>query len=147
PTSISVSSLYASISVSLSPSLALCPVARRSTLYALLPLNSSPPLLAADGAEPYEHINVVLNADGSLTRLLKISTIPATNDVKIPDNQPILSKDVDLDPKLKSWLRIYLATEQTPGAKFPVVFYFHGGGWIDFSAAKIRIYLPDLILF
>ncbi|KAL6981857.1 hypothetical protein U1Q18_023474 [Sarracenia purpurea var. burkii] len=107
------------------------------------------------GFNAYEHLNVVLNADGSLTRLLKIPTIPATGDVEIPDDQPVLSKDVDLDPKLKTWLRIYLATEQTSGAKLPIVFYFHGGGWIDFSAAsamthdhcnKLALDIPAIII-
>ncbi|GFP82306.1 probable carboxylesterase 9 [Phtheirospermum japonicum] len=84
--------------------------------------------------DPYEHFNVSLNPDGSLTRYVKLPTSAAT----------ALSRDAPLNPARKTWIRIYrptkLPSNDNSVARLPIVVYFHPGGWIHFSVADTMIH-------
>ncbi|XP_076956731.1 carboxylesterase 1-like [Bidens hawaiensis] len=75
---------------------------------------------------------MVLNADGSYTRLVSFPTSPPKPD---PDSDtPALSKDVIIDDTKKTGVRIYIPKE-TPVQKLPLIVYYHGGGFVVMSAA------------
>ncbi|XP_008783590.2 3-O-acetylpapaveroxine carboxylesterase CXE2-like [Phoenix dactylifera] len=102
--------------------------------------------------DPYEYLKISRNPDGSITRHASIPFSPAN-----PDATPVLSKDVPLNPAHKTWLRIFLPTQSSPSPEkqLPVVFYFHGGGFILLSAGttlfhdfcvKLSAELPAVVL-
>ncbi|KAF7844701.1 putative carboxylesterase 9 [Senna tora] len=87
--------------------------------------------------DPYNHLSIVLNTDGTLTRNYHAPTIQANPEPKRGDST--VSKDVTLNAANKTWLRIYrptkLPSNDTTVARLPIVVYFHHGGWILLSAA------------
>lgn len=89
--------------------------------------------------DPYQYLQITRNPDGTITRLAFIPTTPATPD---PDSStPVLSKDLLLNPDNNTWLRIFLPREAldkpSPSpTKFPLIVYFHGGGFILLSASS-----------
>ncbi|XP_055809800.1 probable carboxylesterase 120 [Solanum dulcamara] len=53
------------------------------------------------------------------------------------DTSLVISKDVDLDINKKTWLRIYVPRRiiaNHDDEKLPVIFYYHGGGFVFFHA-------------
>lgn len=82
--------------------------------------------------DPYEHLNVILNQDGSLTRLLDFPTTQATGDDQnqLP-GQAVVSKDITLDEHKKTWMRLYrpskLPSNDKSIAKLPIILYLHTG--------------------
>ncbi|XP_047261956.1 carboxylesterase 1-like [Capsicum annuum] len=49
----------------------------------------------------------------------------------------VISKDIDLDINKKTWLRIYVPRRiitNHDDEKLPVIFYYHGGGFVFFHA-------------
>ncbi|XVF36881.1 hypothetical protein REPUB_Repub19eG0096900 [Reevesia pubescens] len=103
----------------------------------------NPPALITD---PFQHLQVVLNADGTLTRNLNYFPCvpPKPND---PQGQTpvVLSKDVPINPSNNTWARIFLPREaldsssNSPNNNLPLIVYYHGGGFILMSA--------DMVLF
>lgn len=95
------------------------------------------------GFDAYDHLHIALNPDGTVDRLLKIPSVPATPDVLSPD-QPTVSKDVTLDAEKKTSLRIFrptkLPSNDSAVAKLPIFIYFHGGGFVDFRADTAMIH-------
>ncbi|KAL2251651.1 UNVERIFIED_CONTAM: putative carboxylesterase 9 [Sesamum indicum] len=89
--------------------------------------------------DPYEHLNVSLNRDGSLTRYVKLPTSTATGDAQIAGHA-VLSKDVTLDSERKTWMRIYRPTKLSSSARLPIIIYFHPGSWIMMSVADTLIH-------
>ncbi|PIA49790.1 hypothetical protein AQUCO_01300492v1 [Aquilegia coerulea] len=81
--------------------------------------------------DPYKHINISLNPDGSLTRPTTFPNIPPTND----DQSPVISLDIPLNPSKKTWMRVFQPTNLSPNQKLPLIIYFHGGGFILYSAS------------
>ncbi|KAL7107222.1 hypothetical protein ACP275_06G040700 [Erythranthe tilingii] len=84
---------------------------------------------------PFLHITV--NPDGTVKRCPELRN-PANSD----RNSTVLSKDVTLDPSKKTWLRLYIPNLATPPpstAKLPLIFYYHGGGFI-FCNADTSVY-------
>lgn len=82
--------------------------------------------------DPYDHLNIILNPDGSITRLINIPKLPASTD----PSENALSVDVTLNAEKKTKLRIYRPTKHaSTGTKLPIIIYFHGGGWVFFSAS------------
>ncbi|CAM8980509.1 unnamed protein product [Rhodiola kirilowii] len=82
--------------------------------------------------DPYDYLKLTQNPnDGSITRT-SLTGVPAitTDDHFI---NPILIKDVALNPTNKTWFRIYMPRFAPAGNKLPLVVYFHGGGFILFS--------------
>lgn len=86
--------------------------------------------------DPYDHLNVSMNEDGSLTRYMKLPTSPPISD----DSQPVLSKDVTLNAEKKTSMRLYRPSKIAPGAHLPVILYFHQGGWIQMSVSESLIH-------
>ncbi|XP_030535533.1 probable carboxylesterase 8 [Rhodamnia argentea] len=84
--------------------------------------------------DPYEFLKLSPNPDGSVTRLSWPPSAPATADPDSPD--PALSKDVTLplDPNHSTFVRIFLP--RAAPARLPVILYFHGGGFVLFSATS-----------
>lgn len=81
-------------------------------------------------------LNIIETPDGSVERDPEPRN-PAKFDVE--GTSPVISKDVTLNPTKKTWLRLYLPRQATvatpsPPTKLPLIFYYHGGGFIFFNA-------------
>ncbi|CAA0842641.1 Probable carboxylesterase 9 [Striga hermonthica] len=95
--------------------------------------------------DPYDHLNVSLNPDGSLTRFIKLPTSAATDESPhAAAAHSALSRDAQLDPTRKTWVRVYrptrLPSNDTSVARLPIVVYFHPGGWVHMSIANTMIH-------
>ncbi|KAJ8752922.1 hypothetical protein K2173_008657 [Erythroxylum novogranatense] len=91
--------------------------------------------------DPYKHIHIVQNSDGTFTRTLQLPEVEATFDPNSPTN--VLTKDISVNPANNTWVRIYLprkAVDSPVTEKLPLVLYFHGGGFVLFSAASKLIH-------
>nr|XP_043621768.1 probable carboxylesterase 8 [Erigeron canadensis] len=88
--------------------------------------------------DPYEFLKIKLNPDGSLTRLAPLPSLPATPELTSNSHhQPSLSKDIPLNPSNNTFLRLFRPASPPPTSqKLPVVIYFHGGGFVLFSATS-----------
>ncbi|KAI3902108.1 hypothetical protein MKW92_019606 [Papaver armeniacum] len=76
---------------------------------------------------PYEKLKIIYDpATDSLTRN---SSNPITNSDEDPD-----TKDVDLNPINKTWIRIFRPSRSQNNQLLPLIIYFHGGGFIQFHA-------------
>lgn len=88
--------------------------------------------------DPYDHLKVSLNSDGSLTRHTTTGESPQIS------GHAVLSKDVTLNAHKKTWMRIYLPAKLPSNdntvARLPIIFYFHGGGWIRTSIADSTVH-------
>lgn len=90
--------------------------------------------------DPFKKLHLTLNSDGSLTRNSDLyGTTAATPD---SISTPVLSKDIPINPKNKTSARIFLPRQALdnyppPAAKLPLIIYFHGGGFITFSADSL----------
>ncbi|KAK8944988.1 putative carboxylesterase 8 [Platanthera zijinensis] len=103
--------------------------------------------------DPFTFLKISLNPDGSLTRHGEPPTSPASES---DPSLPALSKDVLLNPDHGTWIRIFLPSSPPPAAhSLPIILYFHGGGFILFSAAtalfhtscsRVAASLPALVL-
>lgn len=91
---------------------------------------------------PFHHLNISLNPDGSLSRLRQLPTVSATPDPAAGD--PVASKDVPLNAAANTWLRIFRPTTIPANdgvvARLPIVIYFHHGGWVLLTAADAAIH-------
>ncbi|GAA0146468.1 deacetylase [Lithospermum erythrorhizon] len=94
--------------------------------------------------DPYEHLNVILNEDGTLTRLLHLPNSPPTGEDQVEPGQDVVSKDVTLNEEKKTWMRIYRPTKLPSNdksvARLPIVLYFHAGQWVHFSVGNTIIH-------
>lgn len=94
--------------------------------------------------DPYEHLKVDLNPDGTLTRYIRLPSTPATGENIQVVGLSAVSKDVVLNDEKKTWLRIYrpakLPSNDKSIARLPIIVYFHGGGWIQMSVADTVIH-------
>ncbi|CAL5404924.1 unnamed protein product [Camellia sinensis] len=83
-------------------------------------------------------LSIISNPDGTYTRSIQFPSTPPTPDHNTPS--PVLSKDLPLNPKSQTWLRIYLpkqALHEPPSIpNLPLIVYFHGGGFVFLSAAS-----------
>lgn len=87
--------------------------------------------------DPYTHLKISLNPDGSLTRHhLSLPTSAATGETS---GHAVLSKDITLDAAKNTWLRIYLParlpSNDNTVARLPLIFFFHAAGWIRAAVA------------
>ncbi|KAI4324952.1 hypothetical protein MLD38_030393 [Melastoma candidum] len=103
---------------------------------------------AVPASDPFELLGVKLNPDDTLSRPA-FPDMPAMSDPDLPI--PILSKDVPVNPSRRTWFRVLLPRDRVrgpPGGKLPLVVYFHGGGFILFSAASavLESLFEDLVL-
>ncbi|KAF5480325.1 hypothetical protein F2P56_001085 [Juglans regia] len=89
--------------------------------------------------DPYKELQIVLNPDGTLTRLLHVPETPPTSDPTL--HIPVLSKDIPINQSTDTWARVYLPREalhNSPSStkQLPLVVFYHGGGFILFSASS-----------
>ena len=83
--------------------------------------------------DPYKVLNLIHNPDGTITRLDKYPESPPSQDPNL--HTPSLSKDLTLNPSKQTWARIYLPHKPT-SQKLPLIVFYHGGGFIFYSAAS-----------
>ncbi|KAI9076336.1 hypothetical protein K1719_041699 [Acacia pycnantha] len=69
--------------------------------------------------DPYKFLHIVLNPDGTITRLEKHPETPAQPDPN--PHLPVLSKDLSINPLRNTWARIFLP-HQALGPLF-IIFY------------------------
>ncbi|OIW20647.1 hypothetical protein TanjilG_18585 [Lupinus angustifolius] len=81
--------------------------------------------------DPYSHLGVSLNPDGTLTRTIHCPVTEAN--LEPSPGIPTVSKDLTLDQEKKTWLRIFrptkLPSNDNTVARLPILIYFHTGGW------------------
>lgn len=78
----------------------------------------------------YASCGLIKNSDGSFTRMPEF--IPVTAACSDQSN-PVLTKDVPINPQNNTWARIYLPRRES--AKLPLIVFYHGGGFVVASAA------------
>ncbi|XP_050386102.1 probable carboxylesterase 8 [Argentina anserina] len=109
--------------------------------------------------DPYKLLKLVPNPDGSFTRLTSPPTAPTTEslpaDPHLNSSQLVLSKDIPLDPNSQTFLRLFKPHNLPTNSNLPLIIYFHGGGFVLFSAAsqpfhnfcsQLALSLPALVL-
>ncbi|KAL6542302.1 hypothetical protein OROMI_023904 [Orobanche minor] len=84
--------------------------------------------------DAYKMCKFELNPDGSLTRLTcPIPSVPAIPKID-PDNPTAnitaFSRDIPLNTKNETYIRLFRPRNTPPETKLPVIFHFHGGGFI-----------------
>ncbi|WOH09390.1 hypothetical protein DCAR_0728847 [Daucus carota subsp. sativus] len=87
--------------------------------------------------EAYNFLQAVPNPDGSLTRSEFFPSVPPSPELvagSASENQLALSKDIQLNTKNQTFLRLYRPTNHTE--KLPIIIDFHGGGFVIGSAAS-----------
>ena len=88
--------------------------------------------------DPYKHLQIVVNPDGTITRSLISPSTEATPD-PVNDDAVVLSKDVTVNQSKNTWVGIFVrrqALDSPSSTKLPLIVDFHGGGFIFFSAAS-----------
>ncbi|QCE08261.1 carboxylesterase 1-like [Vigna unguiculata] len=93
--------------------------------------------VANSAMDPYKALNIILNPNGTLTRLSIPPQSPPSPDPSLPT--PVLSKDLPINKFNHTWARIYLphkALHHSPNAKLPLIVFYHGGGFVFDSAAS-----------
>ncbi|KAJ4706131.1 Alpha/beta hydrolase-3 [Melia azedarach] len=94
--------------------------------------------------DPYEHLQIVANPDGTITRNGSFPNTVATPDPA--NNALVLSKDVPVNKSNNVWVRIFLphqlikaldfSSSSSNSNRLPLIVYYHGGGFVFCSAAS-----------
>ncbi|KAK7280029.1 hypothetical protein RJT34_25091 [Clitoria ternatea] len=85
--------------------------------------------------DPFHHLKIVRNTDGTITRLREDPHTSPTPDPTLPI--PVLTKDAPINQAKNTFARIFLPREALDHKlKLPLIVYFHGGGFVLFSAAS-----------
>lgn len=94
--------------------------------------------------DPYKFLKISPNPDGTITRLTPTILVPTTEQQQNEDgsssatqHHTVLSKDVPLNPTKKTFLRIFRPAAVNSPSKLPVIIYFHGGGFVFYSAGTV----------
>ncbi|RDX82788.1 Carboxylesterase 1, partial [Mucuna pruriens] len=89
--------------------------------------------MANQPIDPYHHLDLVLNPNGTLTRLRHIPNTPPSSDSTLP----VLTKDLTINQPNNTWLRLFLPRiALSSNQKLPLIFFFHGSGFVVASAAS-----------
>ncbi|XP_004496637.1 carboxylesterase 1-like [Cicer arietinum] len=89
-------------------------------------------LVNSSDMDPYKALHIILNHDGTLTRLQTPPQSQPSPDPNLPT--PALSKDLPINKLKHTWARIYLPHKTH--SKLPLIVFYHGGGFIFYSAAS-----------
>ncbi|KAK4489479.1 hypothetical protein RD792_005288 [Penstemon davidsonii] len=88
----------------------------------------------------YGYLGMTRNPDGSITRKPEFfPTVPPSYKPD-PNPFPVLTKDIPINLEKKTWARLYLPETEfnsAPTKKLPLIIYYHGGGFIQGSAASL----------
>ncbi|KAF6160260.1 hypothetical protein GIB67_019029 [Kingdonia uniflora] len=88
--------------------------------------------------DPFEHLHVAMNPDGSLNRMVDFPVAPTISEDNVKPGQAYVSKDAPLNPENETWFRMYRPTKIPSNdnnvAKIPIILYFHTGGYILYDA-------------
>ncbi|XP_022751603.1 probable carboxylesterase 120 [Durio zibethinus] len=88
-------------------------------------------------SDPYKHLQITLNPDGTLTRFNNSGTTSAQPEFSSDSKTAVLTKDISINKSNNTWARIFLPKQAldmpTSAEKLPVFVYFHGGGFILLS--------------
>lgn len=86
--------------------------------------------------DPFVHLKIAPNSDGTITRLRGDPHAPPSPDPSLPI--PVLTKDAPINQSHNTSARIFLPRKALldHSPKLPLIVYFHGGGFILFSAAS-----------
>ncbi|CAM0911717.1 unnamed protein product [Alopecurus aequalis] len=79
-------------------------------------------------------MQIAVHPDGTVTRPV-VPSVPASLDAAT--GATVSSRDVPLDASLGTYIRLYLPSPVPLSTKLPVILYFHGGGFVVFSADTI----------
>lgn len=83
--------------------------------------------------DPYKFLKISLNQDGTLTRPEAFPSVPPTPDPSdLTDSKLALSKDF----RTKNGILLRLFRPLEASTKLPLIIYFHGGGFVFFSATS-----------
>ena len=91
--------------------------------------------ISPEPIDPFLHLKITLNSNDTITRLREDPHISPSSNPNLPIS--VLTKDILINPSHNTSARIFLprkALEHT--SKLPLIVYFHGGGFILFSAAS-----------
>ncbi|KAK7847831.1 probable carboxylesterase 9 [Quercus suber] len=84
----------------------------------------------SSGIDPYDHLCIFLNPDGTLTRFL---TLPKKKANPIATNgEPVVSKDHTLNAEKKTHVRIYMPTIKLPlnnDTRIPIIIFYPFSNW------------------
>ncbi|KAJ8749000.1 hypothetical protein K2173_013440 [Erythroxylum novogranatense] len=99
--------------------------------------------------DPYDHLNIKMNPDGTVTRLLKFPSVDTNSDLNSGD--AVATKDVTLDAQKGTSLRIYLPTKFNSNndskvavdrsKTLPIIVFFQGCSWVLFGAKYFKLHL------
>ncbi|XP_027337401.1 probable carboxylesterase 9 [Abrus precatorius] len=82
--------------------------------------------------DPYSHLGITLNPDGTLTRGCNTKTTNANPEPE--SSNPTVSKDITINHENKTWVRVFRPTKLPSNdnmvARLPILIYFHDGGFI-----------------
>ncbi|KAJ4829879.1 hypothetical protein Tsubulata_813139 [Turnera subulata] len=95
--------------------------------------------------DPAQFLQVALNPDGSVVSHKIEPTLPAV-DTPQPNTDPenpqlALSKDVTVNPAKNLSIRMFRPIQAQSGTKLPIVFYYHGGCFVLYSAKSIVFHM------
>jgi len=79
-------------------------------------------------------MKIAVHPDGTITRPV-VPSVPASLDAA--NGAAVSSRDVPLDASLGTYFRLYLPSPVPQSKKLPVILYFHGGGFVVFSADTV----------
>ncbi|KAH6805785.1 hypothetical protein C2S51_030616 [Perilla frutescens var. frutescens] len=82
----------------------------------------------------FAKVGLIKNSNGSFTRIPEfIPSTAASSDL----SNPVLTKDVPINPHNNTWARIYIPRRESSAAaaKLPLIVFYHGGGFVVASAA------------
>ncbi|XP_071723689.1 carboxylesterase 20 [Rutidosis leptorrhynchoides] len=83
--------------------------------------------------DPYDFLQITANPDGTIGR--NPNRFPNTSPTT--DHPTVFSKDISVNKSTETWARIFLPRKALDNhSKLPVIIYFHGGGFINCSAAS-----------